>query len=402
MFKPKTAIIWGMLIFGTAFSAADQTQILRKEGKYWVGDIQQTFKVGKTGSLTVEHVKGEVSIKAWAKDEVFVHEIRKMDIYTKSEAEAAMQEAKSSYSREGDAVRIDGFDSDREWIQSEFDIFIPAAFACTIRTQGGEISVEGTEGTVSVSTGGGDISLKNLGGIVTAKTGGGEILIENVRNKVSVSSGGGDVKILGAKGQVDVKTGGGEVNVENSDGDVGVTTGGGEIDIRNVKGNFKATTGGGSVHAVNLGGSVTATTGGGDVDLTGTQGSVTATTGGGNMDLRGVKGSITATTGGGDVTAEVTLTDFTRKHDVTIRTGGGDIRLTIPEKMPATVSAKIKTRKRNWEEYTISSDFPLQIKTEDVSSGYRVITAKGDINGGGDPIDLESGGGNIRILKLRK
>jgi hypothetical protein len=163
-----------------------------------------------------------------------------------------------------------------------------------------------------------------------------------------------------------------------------VTTGGGEINIQNIKGNFNATTGGGSVHAANLGGSVVAVTGGGDMELT------------------AIQGSVHATTGGGGISAEITLTDFTKNHEVTLTTGGGDIRLTVPEKLPATISAKIKMHRRNWEEFTISSDFPLQVKTEDVESGTRLITAKGDINGGGDMINLETGGGNIRILKPKK
>lgn len=376
--KARSVLIWAVLLLGTA-AFANPGRELTKEGRYWVGTIQETYRVDKTGSLIVENVQGKVNVSAWAKNEVSIHEIRKMDIYTKSEAEAAMED-KTGYSRQGNTIHIEGSEFSRDWIHSSFDIQVPAGFDCTIKTRGGETSIEGVDGNVSVSTGGGEIELRNLGGVVTARTGGGEVMIENVRNKVDVSTGGGEVDIRGAKGQVDVKTGGGEVNVENTDGDLTVSTGGGEISIENVKGNLTVRTGGGEISANNLGGSVVASTGGGDMELT------------------GIQGSLKASTGGGKVTATITLSDFTKKHDVEIRTGDGDINLTVPAKLPATVSAKIRTSRRNWEEFSISSDFPLEIKTDDVEN-KRVITAKGGINGGGDLILLETGGGNIRILK---
>ena len=48
-------------------------------------------------------------------------------------------------------------------------------------------------------------------------------------------------------------------------------------------------------------------------------------------------------------------------------------------------------------DYQIHSDFPLSIKDEDRNS----ITAKGDINGGGDSIQLNTTDGDIYIKKLK-
>ena len=89
--------IRGCILIMLMAAMALQAQDLRKQGRYWVGTLDKTFKVETGGTLVVERVRGDVIIKTWSKNEIAVHEIKRMDIFSKDEAVAAMEESESGY-----------------------------------------------------------------------------------------------------------------------------------------------------------------------------------------------------------------------------------------------------------------------------------------------------------------
>jgi len=391
-----------------------QSQEVRKEGKYWVGEIKKTFNVKDGGTLVMDEVRGDITVHAEGKGKVSVYEIKKMDIFSKKEAETAMKESDKGYVLEGNTITIGGPAFDRKWISSKFKIVLPKDFNCDIKTKGGDLNISGVNGKVKAATGGGDIELEQIGGVVKVVTGGGDVEITKTTDSVTATTGGGDVDVTASKGavivttgggditvletedEVTVTTGGGDVEIKATNGKVIVTTGGGEIDIIKAKGNVTVTTGGGDIEIDGVKGDFKATTGGGDIQANEVDGAISLTTGGGDIDLGQIHGSIEINTGGGDIQAEMVLTDFSKDHDVSMNTGGGNIDLTIPAKLPATIMAEIKYKKKSFEDYEITSDFPLKTTKKD-EGRYTIIRATGDINGGGDLIKLKSGGGNIHI-----
>jgi len=393
-------------------------QDLKKQGKYWLGEITKTFKVNKGGTLDIKDIRGDVTVTTWTKDEVKIHEIKQMDIYTKKEAAAAMKESEAGYTMSNNTIHVGGSGFNRKWIQSSFDIVVPVQFNCNIKTRGGDLAITNLTGKVMAVTGGGDIQLTKIDGLAKATTGGGDIVIKQTSQEVNAITGGGDVDIVDSQGPITVKTGGGDVTVYRTKDQVIVTTGGGDIEISNTIGNLQITTGGGEIHITEANGDVTVTTGGGEIEIHNIKGNFQATTGGGSIsvktitgtlrvttgggdiELLDIKGAVKVTTGGGDVSATVTLKDFSKEHSISISTGGGDIELFIPGKLPATIDAQIRYRTRKSEDYKIDSVFPLKTTTKDDGRRYRIIQATGDINGGGDPIKLKTGGGNINIKKL--
>jgi hypothetical protein len=50
--------------------------------------------------------------------------------------------------------------------------------------------------------------------------------------------------------------------------------------------------------------------------------------------------------------------------------------------------------------HTISTDFPLQVKSQGSEFGPRQVEGFGDLNGGGGLLRLRTTGGNIVIRKL--
>ena len=83
---------------------------------------------------------------------------------------------------------------------------------------------------------------------------------------------------------------------------------------------------------------------------------------------------------------------------VDLESSGGSSTLYIPGSLAASISATLQITNSAKRDYRIYSDFPLTIKEEDSSK----ITAKGDINGGGDKITLSTTNGDIHIKMLEK
>jgi len=369
---------------------------LRKEGRYYIADIERSFDVKKGGNLVMEKIRGDVEITTWSKNTVKIHEIRKMDVYTEAEAKAVLKERDIIYQKTDNTIRVGGEDSYRSYMSSKFELVLPVEFNVDIGTSGGDISITDLKGTVELKTSGGDIDLIRIDGAVTAKTSGGDVTVKENKQSVWITTSGGDIEISDVMGDVEAKTSGGDITVENNKARVSARTSGGDIELKNI---------GAEVDAHTSGGDIIVDGTGGDVDATNVINGIYATTSGGDIDLNDIQGFIEAKTSGGDVEAKMTLKDFAKDHHVDMKSSGGNLTLYIPEKLPANIVAVINIRGSSWRDYDIYSDFPLTSKkeTDKDRRGRReeVIHSEGKINGGGDPIYLETTNGNITIKKLR-
>jgi len=396
---------------------------LRKEGRYYIADIEKTFDVKRGGNLIMEKIRGDVAITTWDKNVVKIHEIRQMDVYTEAEAKAVLKETDVSYQKTDNTIRVGGEDSYRSYMSSKFEVVLPAEFNIDIGTSGGDISVADLKGTVDLKTSGGDIDLARIDGLVTAKTSGGDVTVSENKQSVTIKTSGGDVAISDVMGEVDAVTSGGDIAVKNNKAKVNVRTSGGDIELRNIgaevdahtsggdiivdgtNGALEISTSGGDIELRNIKDVITAKTSGGDIEATNVINGIYAATSGGDIELDDIQGFIEAKTSGGDVEANMTLKDFIKDHHVNMKSSGGNLTLLIPENLPATITATIKISGTSWRDYDINSDFPLTSKkeTDEAKPGRReeVIRSEGKINGGGDLILLETTNGNISIKKLR-
>lgn len=424
--KALKASIWLVAVFCVVavWQSKVQSQELKKSGRYYVAEINKTYEVGDGGRLIVSEVRGNVEVTAGADGQVIIHEIIKMDIFTREEAEAAVRRSKSSYLQKGNVIEVGGGYHRRNWIQSEFDISVPASFDVEVETRGGDIEVGGVNGNVELSTSGGDITLKDIGGEVEVRTSGGDIVVINSRKKVKLKTSGGDIELqdIGgsltaktsggdiflrrAEGEVELKTSGGDIEIADVGGAVTAHTSGGDIEVKNTQGAVEVHTSGGDINLTKIGGALDASTSGGDISGRSIAGSASVSTSGGSIELADVKGGVEGKTAGGDIEVEITLTDFSGNHNIDLRTAGGEITLYIPEKLPATIRAEIEITDL-WRDYNIYSDFPLT-SSEDTEEGRRsrrrkrFVTSEGDINGGGDLIELYTTNGDIHIKMLRE
>ncbi len=162
--------------------------------------------------------------------------------------------------------------------------------------------------------------------------------------------------------EINIHTAGGDVELTGSTGSATLHTSGGDIVARNVNGKVEAHTSGGGILADTIHGEVDAGTSGGDVRL-----------------LR-VDGKIRARTSGGDV--QCGLLGINR--GISASTSGGSIQLTLPRATTA-----------NFEATTSGGEFDSEIPvaTRVRQNGH----VKGSINGGGQPIDVSTSGGDISL-----
>ncbi len=417
-------VMFFTLILGLmTITSTVNSQELRRDGRYFVAELEHNFKVQKNGTLRIFEIRGDVGVQAWAKMEVLIKEVKKMDVFTRKEAETVLDKSKSSVKKEGNVIEIGGEYYSRDWIKSSFTIMAPASFNVEVDTRGGDISISDIDGGLGLKTSGGDIKIDNIGGEVKARTSGGDIKVFGSKKDTFLKTSGGDIELNDIGGDLEAKTSGGDIMLKKSSGNVELHTSGGsieivetggyvkahtsggDIEVDNVKGDVDVHTSGGDLELKNIIGTLSASTSGGDISGWQIYNSVEVSTSGGDIELKDIKGGVRGKTAGGDIEVEITLTDFSVEHSIDLRTAGGEISLTIPEKLPARIRAEIELTDR-WEDYNIFSDFPLTSSDENKNrTGFgrrkRFITSEGSINGGGDLIELFTANGNIHIKKLR-
>lgn len=206
-------------------------------------------------------------------------------------------------------------------------------------------------------------------------------LVVPAETQLRSRTGSGSQTVEGLQREVEIQTGSGGLKASDIGNTVRAETGSGDVEIDRVKGNVRARTGSGSIHATDIGGGFEGHTGSGHITLDQTAaGSVRAETGSGGMELRGVKGSLEATAGSGTITAEGDPTG-----SWTVHSGSGSIHLKLASAAGFDLDAHTSSG-------SISVSQPVTVQG---TMGRREL--RGKVHGGGVPVEVETGSGNIEI-----
>jgi DUF4097 and DUF4098 domain-containing protein YvlB len=183
---------------------------------------------------------------------------------------------------------------------------------------------------------------------------------------------------------VELQTSGGSLDLSHLSASVAGRTAGGSVTLRDIVGPIDAHTSGGSVDAENIHGPTRLGTSGGGITIVDATGDLDLSTLGGSINLKSADGKVTAATSGGSVRAEVRV-----NRGIDLRSSGGPITLLIPEGVRASIDAHTSGG-------SVQSDLPVTRTEAELHSRLR-----GTLNGGGEPIVLDSSGGGIHIEQLR-
>lgn len=306
--------------------------------------IHQVFSVAPGGSLFISSDNGNIEVRTHSRDEV------RLEVQRTPRGRATADDFIVSSNQAGNEVRIRG-ESRRlrggDGVNVQFIVTIPARFDVSLKTGGGNISVDDLDGHIEAETSGGNLALGRVTGKVRAQTSGGNIHLQDTEGDVDVQTSGGDLRIGQVGGRVRARTSGGNINVAGAEGNLDVSTSGGNVRLGRILG------------------------------------AVEAHTSGGNIDVDEVGGPIDAQTSGGSIQARITKQPAA---DSRLKTSGGNVTVYLAEGLGLEIEA-------NADGGTVQSEVPI------VSKGsLREDHVRGTIGGGGPRLVLE--GGFVQIKRL--
>jgi DUF4097 and DUF4098 domain-containing protein YvlB len=206
-------------------------------------------------------------------------------------------------------------------------------------------------------------------------------LVVPAETQLRSETGSGNQTIDGIHGILEAQAGSGGLRIANIGNAVTASTGSGNIDISHVQGSVRAKAGSGSIHATEIAGGFEGDTGSGHVTLEqSAPGTVRVETGSGGMELRGLRGSLEARAGSGGIHADGEPTGAWL-----VRTGSGTVELRVPSTAAFDLNAHTSSG-------SISVNHPVTVEG---SMGRKEIHGK--VRGGGVPVEVSTGSGNIEI-----
>lgn len=251
----------------------------------------------------------------------------------------------------------------------------------------GNLNVVGSE------EGSGELTVQATGDVASAG-----YIAENLIVRRTDEQGTGRIEISGSDGTeisnrvnmeatltlprgmtVEATTAGGHITANNVNGSQQFETSGGHINLTSVSGNTTARSRGGHVVGNRLSGTIRLQTGGGHIRVSRLDGKLEARTGGGHIQLENLAGSVDAETSGGNITAQVDSAGGA----ISLVTSAGNISLLLPSGIGAELQAR-------GTQVHLAEGFGFEGSQ---TSG----SITGSLNGGGIPITLRCGYGNVTI-----
>jgi TonB family protein len=278
------------------------------------------------------------------------------------------------------------------------EIHIPRQFSLEVRTGAGNIDVQDIDGRVRLMSAGGNINVRRVGNSekIPARDSAGNT---NGDRMPFVSQGKKPVLPVAAR----LETQGGEISVGQVVGSLHATTAGGHITTGDIEGDAVLRTGGGQIYARRIAGNAELDTGGGNIRIDDAGSGISADTAGGAIVLRQTDTPIQVSAINGSISAW--LSDHRADHNgqgsetakasrpSQLTSTSGDIAVYFPRKLSATINATIEQGRGH--QIAADPSLPLKISYRESADDLRTIHYAGQLNGGGEIIDLKTSSGNI-------
>ncbi len=297
-----------------------------------------------------------------------------------------VDQAKIQVASKNKDVRLD-FRGDKAG-NGTFVIQMPASFNIDAYTAGNVEAKGALNGKIKLKTNAGSVTLADVSGILTIDSASGDVLTGSVQGDASISTNG-DIETQAVSGGMELKNQSGDSFVKSVGGNLNARVADGDLSVGDIGGNLTAQATIGDIDFRKIGGLATVNTASGDIDFFEGTGMIIAQSNSGDITLRKVTGAVDARTEDGDISAEM-LSGSGGASKFYSR--DGDIDLAFGEGARATVDAKVTGPNVDEDDEPLMSDFPPV-------SDRNKLSAKYEINGGGDSILVEAVNGEIMLKK---
>jgi len=280
---------------------------------------------------------------------------------------------------------------------SEIVISVPRTLqSLSLQTSGGDVSVTGIDGQVTLNTGGGRVQIDDIGGAVSVETGGDDIDVGSITGDSTFHTGGGKISVRSVGGTLRATSGGGNILVGSGLHSAVLKSDAGDVEMKLCGGELHVSSGGGNIVLGSVGGPAEITTAGGNIRLHSATGFVRARTTAGAIELDGVPAAVAETDVGG-ITATFSLSLGKFRHSE-LKTSVGDIVVYLPAHLAVTLRATLEMPTG----HSIRSDFQeLKVTSHGDRWDEESQGAEGKLNGGGPVLYLRTSNGNIVIHRAQ-
>ena len=197
-----------------ARQARDQAH--RPSGPEQTEHVTKTFKVGKTGSLYLVNVSGDVVIKVGTGDDITVEAIKR--VRQGADAQRQLQAVTVDTSQQGSRVEVrtrypEGGGNFRASV--DYSVTVPPGTGIDVHSTSGDIHVTGVKGSLRADCTSGDVRIEGADQIEQVRTVSGDVTVTaSGGTDLRVTNYSGDLTLHGVKARsLDVNTISGEVKL---------------------------------------------------------------------------------------------------------------------------------------------------------------------------------------------
>jgi DUF4097 and DUF4098 domain-containing protein YvlB len=205
-------LVLGMLALLGSVVAVDYG----KEKISEVADVGDSFsfdvdvapkKIPANARVLVHNGRGDISVRGSDDDQIRVTAKKQVRTWSETQAARMAEPVGVEIAPNGDGfeVRPGGYDLSDSRIAVDLEVAIPKKSVLTVKTDRGDVTVNGISADVSITNGNGDVDVRGSGG---------DINIEMRKGDVKVSDAKGDVKVSGKGGEVEVNDSAGSLTVD--------------------------------------------------------------------------------------------------------------------------------------------------------------------------------------------
>lgn len=236
--------------------------------------LSKTFRGGDYQSLDIASAGGKITVTGTPNKEVqvdvFVTGSNTSTALSLDEINRRIQNYTLEVRQQGTQITCIAKKntSDLNWkdqLSFAFAVKTPFRMASKVKTSGGAITIQDTEGNTDIQSSGGSLTVRGVKGQIKGNTSGGAIIAEGLRESIDLSTSGGSIQAKNLVGVVKLKTSGGSISIEDVQGDIQGITSGGSIRVQQAKGILLVQTSGGAIALEEIRGQVSAQTSGGSI-----------------------------------------------------------------------------------------------------------------------------------------